>query len=346
MSASDWPSIDPESVGIEREALSAATAFVRQHNSTAFLLAHTDGLVCAEYWHCEEGFGGDNSPLAPTFTDDDRSLEDVASLQKSVVSVLVGIAVGNGLLTVADSVTDLIGPGWSHASPSEESKITVRHLLTMTSGLDHGGRFAAPAGSVWMYNLGPAWHTLKRVLSKVAGKPLNGLLEEWLTGPLGMFESQFVERPAGPEGRNSIGASSVYADGKPFEGFVSSGFDLLRFGVGVCTLIRGDGDLGMDAEYLAASLQPSTELNPSYGYLWWLNGQAFSLAPMREDPIPGPMVPAAPDDMVSGLGALGRAVHVIPSRQLVVVRMGGSPSEQVLAASQFGRNLFERLRLT
>ena len=75
MSASYWPSIDPESVGIEREALSVATTFVRQHNSTAFLLAHTDGLVCAEYWHCEEGFGGDNSPLAPTFTDDERERE-------------------------------------------------------------------------------------------------------------------------------------------------------------------------------------------------------------------------------------------------------------------------------
>ena len=342
---SDWPTVAPEVVGIDGSALADATEFVRQNNSTCFLVAHGSGLVCAEHWHCEEGFGGGNSPLAPAFTDDDRSLEDVASAQKSVVSVLVGIAVAKGLLTVTDRVTDLIGPGWSHASPSQEAEITVRHLLTMTSGLDHGGRYAEPPGRVWMYNLGPAWHTLKRVLPAVAGNPLNDLLLEWLTGPLGMAESQFVERPAVPEDRNATGASSVYPDGKTFEGFVSSGYDLVRFGLAVCGAVRGEDELGISPDYFRESLKPSTDLNPSYGYLWWLNGQSFSLAPAQKEPNQGSMVPSAPDDMVSALGALGRAVHVIPSRQLVVVRMGGSPSEQVLAGSQFGRTLFDRLGL-
>lgn len=345
INASGWPTVEAKAVGIDTGALADAAEFVRQNNSTCFLVAHASGLVCAEHWHCEEGFGGDKSPLAPTFTDDDRSLEDVASAQKSVVSVLVGIAVEKGLLTVTDSVTDLIGPGWSHASSSQESEITVQHLLTMTSGLDHGGRYAEPPGQVWMYNLGPAWHTLKRVLPAVAGKPLNDLLREWLTGPLGMTESQFVERPAVPEGRNAIGASSVYPDGKTFEGFVSSGYDLVRFGQAVCSAVRGEDELGISSDYFQESLKPSTDLNPSYGYLWWLNGQAFSLAPAQKEPNQGPMVPSAPDDMVSALGALGRAVHVIPSRQLVVVRMGGSPSEQVLAGSQFGVTLFDRLQL-
>ena len=76
---SDWPTVAPEVVGIDGSALADATEFVRQNNSTCFLVAHGSGLVCAEHWHCEEGFGGGNSPLAPAFTDDDRSLEDVAS---------------------------------------------------------------------------------------------------------------------------------------------------------------------------------------------------------------------------------------------------------------------------
>ncbi len=281
--------------------------------------------------------------LSPTFLADGRSREDVASAQKSVVSILVGIAIGKGLLRLDDGVSAIVGAGWSRAPVAQESAITVRHLLSMTSGLDVTARYAAAPGSTWAYNLGSTWHTLKAVLCAVAQLPLNGLLAQWLTGPLGMAQSEFVDRPtAVPEQAREF---ALYPDGRAIEGFVSTAQDLTRFGVAVASAgCLANVDLGVAGGYLRQSLSPSSQFNPSYGLLWWLNGQTFSVSPQGER-VEGPMLPAAPADTVCALGALGRSVYIVPSRGLVIVRMGGSPGENVLAASRFGRELFELLQL-
>ncbi|HUP53604.1 MAG TPA: hypothetical protein VM198_14070 [Longimicrobiales bacterium] len=70
-------------------------------------------------------------------------------------------------------------------------------------------------------------------------------------------------------------------------------------------------------------LRPSQELNPSYGYLWWLNGQRFALASSpqatrRE----GPLIAAAPSDLVAMQGARDRKLYLVPSLGLVVSRLG------------------------
>ncbi len=348
-----WPTSTADDAGLDPAAVAAAVALAADRNSTALVIAHVGageaGLVAEHYWHCEGGFG-DAPMLGPTFLDDGRSIEDVASAQKSVVSVLTGIALGKGLLTLDESVAKYVGGGWSRAGSAAEDVITVRHLLTMTSGLDNFSKVQAAPGSHWEYNLGSGWHTMKRVLSGVAGMGLNDLLRTWLGEPLGMTESAFVDRRTGVD-RPTGGAKPeeqpgvMYPNGQAIEGFATSARDLLRFGLAVLAGGRaGDVDLGVPADYLRASLAPSTLLNPGYGFLWWLNGQAFSLQPSgaRSE---GPLLPAAPADTVAALGALGRAVYVIPSRSLVIVRMGGSPGENVTTSSRFGEELFERLRL-
>jgi CubicO group peptidase (beta-lactamase class C family) len=340
-----WPTITAREAGIDADDLLVTTEFVRAHNSTGFIIAHAGGIVTSHHWHCERGYG-DSLILAPKFTADDRSLEDVASAQKSVVSVLTGIALGKGLLSLNDTVSSHMGAGWSRASEADEAIITLRHLLTMTSGLNHAGRVEAEPGSKWFYNLGSTWHTLKRVLAGAAGESLNEILHQWLAGPLGMTESRFVDRPVNTAVPVELRGATEYPDGVPVEGFVSSALDMTRFGLLVCAGGKVDGfDAGLAPGYLAASLQPSTTLNPSYGYLWWLNGQAFSLSAGTGERTEGPMLPSAPKDTVSALGALGRAIYIMPSRQLVIVRLGGSPGENITAASSFGRELFNHLRL-
>ena len=80
-----------------------------------------------------------------------------------------------------------------------------------------------------------------------------------------------------------------------------------------------------DAEYLRDMLHPSQSLNPAYGYLWWLNGQAFALAAnaqaRRRN---GPLVPAAPADLVAIQGALDRKLYSVPSLGLIITRLGDS----------------------
>ena len=82
----------------------------------------------------------------------ERVIEDVASVQKSVSALLVGIAQHQGLLRLEDPVGKHLGAGWSKASPEQEQAITVRHLLTMTSGLMDDLTFEAAAGTRWRYN--------------------------------------------------------------------------------------------------------------------------------------------------------------------------------------------------
>ena len=66
---------------------------------------------------------------------DGRIIEDVASIQKSVVSILIGIAQARGLLTVNSPVSTYLSEGWSDAAPEREEKITIQHLLSMSAGL-------------------------------------------------------------------------------------------------------------------------------------------------------------------------------------------------------------------
>ena len=315
-------------------------SFARSHGTTSLVIVQGGEVVLEEEW-----------PLPPDAVvppairietlPDGRSREDIASAQKSVTSVLVGIGVGRGLVELDAPVTSYVGEGWTRADRSDEGRITVRHLLTMTSGLDDTMRAVEAPGQRWDYNLGAAYHTLKRVLRAVTGDDINSLSRDWLFEPLGMVESAWTSRPVAEGLQEPLLSLSCYPDGEPLEGFTTTARDLVRFGQMI--LAGGDG-LDLPAGYRRDSLAPSSPLNPAYGYLWWLNGHAWHLAPRRPDRVDGWLIPDAPADLVAALGALGRAVYVVPSLELVVVRLGVSPGPTQLAASQFGRDLWTRLR--
>ncbi len=86
--------------------------------------------------------------------------------------------------------------------------------------------------------------------------------------------------------------------------------------------LAAEGKRIVSASWIKAMLAHSST-NPAYGRFWWLNGGDWSLAPgaapRRKD---GPMIPAAPSDLVAAQGAQDRKVYVVPSRKLIVVRMG------------------------
>ena len=120
-------------------------------------------------------------------------------------------------------------------------------------------------------------------------------------------------------------------------GFVTSARDLGRFGL----LILAEGKWNQtqvlkDSGYLSAMIHPSQKLNPSYGYLWWLNGQSQIIRAGRGRQR-GSLLPAAPEDLVAGLGALGRKVYVVPSQHLVVTRLGDAPG------AKFDEQFWKRL---
>jgi CubicO group peptidase (beta-lactamase class C family) len=304
---SGWQRIAPDKAGWKKAAIEAALDVAGARRSTGVVVLYKGRIMAERQWdpekqklsarfEFERGAGG-------------QTLEDVASAQKSVAATLFGIAQQKGLIRIDDPVSKYLGDGWSKAAPGQERKILMRHLLTMTSGLTDGLAFEAEPGAKWRYNTF-AYQKTMRVLAKVTGKSPDELTQDWLTGPIGMSQSHWRERPQMPG----------------LLGFVSCARDLARFGL----LIEADGvwdgrTIVADKDYLRQMTTASQQLNPAYGYLWWLNAHE------RVNPSGakgGKLAPSAPDDMVAALGALGRKVYVVRSLGLIVTRTGDNSDQK------------------
>jgi CubicO group peptidase (beta-lactamase class C family) len=287
--------------------------YVRDHRSTGFLVIENGKTLISKTWRAPEG---DTAFANFTYgaAADGSLLEDVASQQKSFVAVLAAIAIDKGLLDVDKPVSAYLGQGWSKAAPEQEAAIRVIDVLTMSSGLDEGFRYKAPAGSTFFYNT-PVYAALKPILAKAAGQPLESLSHDWLTAPAGMADTAWRKRPAA--------LASVGND----TGLVTTPADVGRFGQMILHKGVAENGTRIVSEAQVAAMFARSSANPSYGRLWWLNGADYSvrIAGGRKD---GPLVPAAPADMVGAYGAFDRRLYIVPGRNLVVVRTGAATNEQ------------------
>ncbi len=306
-----WHQVSATSLGWNTHKLEDALAFAKREQSTSLVILHQGRLVAERYWTLEAG--ARFAHLLVTTLPDGRTVEDVASIQKSLVAFLMAMACARGLIDYDQPVSVYLGPGWSKTTPEQESVITVRHLLTMSSGLNDSLVYDAPAGTQWFYNTG-AYSLLTRILPKITGKELQPLTAEWLLAPVGMRESHWVDRPWA----RGMGAANTM-------GFATTARDLARFGLLVLAEGTWDGHrLLTDTTLLRAMLRPSQAMNPNYGRLWWLNRHQ-SRSPARGTARELP-VSTAPSDLVYAWGTLGRMLYTVPSQGLVVVRLGDNPS--------------------
>ena len=180
-----WEQVSPADVGWDAEGLSAALDVAGSRNSSGVLILHDGRIMAERYWPLGEPSRADSQG---------RAIEDVASAQKSVAAVLVGIAQERGLLMLDDPVSKHMGSGWSKASAQQEQAITIRHLLSMNSGLATDMSFEAEPGTKWLYNT-PAYHYVMRVLEAVTGQDRNRITGDWLTNEVGMRNSSWTPRP-------------------------------------------------------------------------------------------------------------------------------------------------------
>ena len=94
--------------------------------------------------------------------------------------------------------------------------------------------------------------------------------------------------------------------------------------------------------YYNQMVSTSQELNPSYGYLWWLNGKNSVILPSLPNSFNIPLSENAPADLFAGLGKNGQFVEVIPSQNLVVIRMGEAPDNS-LVPTVFHDEMWEKI---
>ncbi|MFN4023971.1 MAG: serine hydrolase domain-containing protein [Hyphomonas sp.] len=316
----------PEAAGWDTAALDAFIAYTESQNSTGLIILDRGRIIAERYWPAPHSAAEFSKNFVHGTASNGALIEDVASLQKSIAALLMGIAADKGLVNPDRPVSDYIGPGWSRAGADNEAVITVRHLMEMNSGLTAGLDYEAPAGTRFFYNT-PAYAHLLAVLEAVAGQPLPALTEDWLAAPLGLKDTAWRPRP-----------ESFGAVGNPLA-LTATPRDLSRIGQMVLEGgLAPDGRRVISEAQLRAILTP-TGTNPAYGRLWWLNGGEWSAGPdagatRRE----GPFIPAAPDDLATALGALNRQLFVVPSRGLVIVRTGSAARD-----ADFTQEMWRRL---
>jgi CubicO group peptidase (beta-lactamase class C family) len=312
-----WETIDPASLGWCADQIPPLLQFLDESNTKAFILLKDGRIVIENY------FG--------TFTQD--SVWYWASAGKSLTAFLVGLAQQEGSLNINDPTSVHLGPGWTSLSPGQEQAITIRHQLTMTTGLDDGGEldctdpscltWLAPPGTRWSYHNAP-YTLLDGVLSSATGMGLNQFLFSRLSLPVGITGTYL-----------QVGNNNV---------FFSRARSMARFGLLMQAGGTWNGDpILNDQEYIEAMITPSQGLNEAYGYLWWLNGTSTYMLPQTQFVFTGPALPNAPLDTYMALGKNGQIINVVPSQGLVVVRMGNMPDMGIFVPNAFNDQIWEHL---
>ncbi len=181
---STWETVSPASLGWSTAYIDSLRDYLASQNTRAFLLLK-DGRIAIEQY-----FG--------TFTKD--SAWYWASAGKTLTSVLVGIAQQEGSLKISDTTSRWLGKGWTSTPSANEEKITVRHQLTMTTGLDDGVAdpyctergclvYKADPGARWAYHNAP-YTLLDSVVRSATGVTLNQFFQTRIavkTGMTGLF---------------------------------------------------------------------------------------------------------------------------------------------------------------
>ena len=306
-------------------------AYLIENNTSSFLFSRNGDLLIDEEFRVKKSL----KPMSIMFFNlfqhgfvKNRSQEDVASVQKSVVSILIGIAQQKGLVDIEKSVSTYIGK-WTRLEEEKESLITIKNLLEMTSGLDVDFNYLAKPGSQWSYNT-RAYSQLIFVLEKATGLKINALSSEWLFAPLLMKDTFWKERKKGPLGFRKD--SSKY-------GLITTAEDLLKFGEFI--LDRGTSvadTIISDVNFLEESFKKSQNINEAYGYLWWLNNSKSHMT-WDKGLSPGKLLPNVPDETILALGAGDRVLAIIPSKELILVRLGSFPNDL-----NFMNNLWEYIQ--
>lgn len=310
-----WETVGAEVAGWDQSRLDALLDWAGEQGSSSVLILWQGRILAEKHWGRASGAtSGRYRRLFVRLNDRQQAIEDVASVQKSIVSILVGVAVHKKLLQIDDSVSKHLGGGWSKATPVQEAKVTIRHLLSMTSGLTANLHFQAKPGTRWFYNTA-AYALVRDCLVVSSGMSVHELTRKWLMDPIGMTESEWIPRAKSITALNALG-------------FASSARDLARIGL----LMQAEGNWAgkkvlPDDRFRVASLNASQTLKPDYGYLWWLNHSKRSTD--------------APAGTYAAKGLLGRRIFVSPRQGLVVVRLGDEPRS--VGAGAFDREFWRRL---
>jgi CubicO group peptidase (beta-lactamase class C family) len=239
----------------------------------------------------------------------------------------------NGQRVDLDSPAYSFIPEGHPLSDPRKERITVRHLLTMTSGIpgqaagvvgmptatEHGpfehalgrcpnrygkwaDRLSGEPGTCWDYS-DPAFAHLALAFAHLAGREMSDYLQERVFAPIGIENLSWdVQGGSGFLGPHTNAHTGVHVSARELARF---GYLMLHGGV-------WEGQPLVPRWWIELATQTSQDLNPSYGYTWWVN--------TRDTRWPG-----IPRDAFALEGFRTNRCYVVPSLDLVVARVASGP---------------------
>jgi CubicO group peptidase (beta-lactamase class C family) len=217
-----------DSIQISR--MTQAIAQQEYPNIHSVLIVKNKKLVYERYFPGNDEIWGNSIGMVNHTKD---SLHDVRSISKSVVSACIGIAIAQGKIKSEDQKVWDFFPEYADLNTGEKSNLTIRHLLTMSSGLEWNENIpysdpvnseiqmdnsadpihyvlsrplVATPGTTWNYN-GGCTQVLAAILFKVTGMEADTFGNQYLFKPLGISTFFWTQLTAKP-GRKSVPAAA------------------------------------------------------------------------------------------------------------------------------------------
>jgi CubicO group peptidase (beta-lactamase class C family) len=331
-----WEITSPDSAGMDGAPLCTIAARLEQQATAvhSVVVIRHGKLVFEQY------FPGYDQPWGQTdgqyeFTATTK--HDMRSATKSVTSLLVGIAIDRKLIADVDEPVLKFFPDTAAVKQAGWDAITLRHLLTMSSGIkwdeardwtdpkndephltfeaDPIGYvlakpLAAPPDALWTYN-GGGTELLGNILERASGKPLEAFAREALFQPLGITD---VEWKAYKNGKIAAAA-----------GLRLRPRDAAKIGQLVLNRGQWNGQQVVSADWIAQSITPRFQAigffgsTLFYGYQWWMGR---SLAGGKEI------------KWIGAFGWGGQRLFIVPELDLVMMTTAaqyGQPKEGLAA---------------
>ncbi|MCP4658777.1 MAG: serine hydrolase [bacterium] len=294
--AESWRTSTPEEQGMDSEQLAAMLGTIRErrYKIDSVLVVRHGYLVLDAYVH----------PFGP------NRRHPAYSCAKSVLSVLIGIAIDQGAIQgVEQPVLDFFPERRVAHRDAAKEAMTLRDLLTMATGLEcrdsylHNWRgmramwmtrdwvryvldlpMAEKPGTRFEYCNGASL-LLSAILQKTTGMTALAFAEKHLFGPLGISDVEWSESPQGI----TMGWSKLHM----------LPHDMAKIGYLYLHRGRWNQDRVVSAAWVEASTRKyvSATLQDGYGYHWWID----------------------PSGIYMALGAEGQFIFVVPDKQMVVV---------------------------
>jgi CubicO group peptidase (beta-lactamase class C family) len=312
-----WRCCQPEEVGMDSETLTAVYEYAANPElNTEGIIIIKDGYIVAEAYL--NGF-------------EQNDLHESFSVAKSFSGALIGIVLDKGLIQTVDQPVYTYFSSWQQpGTPAIKKRITVKHLLTMTTGLEWDEEdYFDNTQTNDAFRMGGTYNYIQYVLNKPAvtepgsvfnyssgvSMLLSGIVQHTCSQSAAQFAQNFLFDPMGIE--------NIYWESDP-AGYTIGGWgihatvrDYAKFGYLYLNAGRWEEAQLVSADWVHDSTQPVNGLVEYYGYQWWFpaafaNYTAYDI----------------PDDTFIAVGLYIQRIYVVPSHNLVIVRVGNDGGNQ------------------